>query len=278
MEEEVLSKMLSHIDLAKFREEYIQFRNSQDYERRKLQTRFVTFAQRIILELLKKESISNDDLTSLIHIFNAHVSENILERYIKLLHFEEKIEKELLELYQEIKQNGYTGVGKAAITSLTKEQLNRVKELLIKISESKTLEDIITLCNQFKEENIPEVKLGIYSPWLHYLKPKYCPIIAGNVTKFLKSIEWDGNYESAIIFFNRLKEEVNEDDLGLIDAYFWDSGRANRILKKLNSQIKDPIQILLEKKKQIILYGPPGTGKTFITKKIAVTLIRHRGN
>jgi len=43
--------------------------------------------------------------------------------------------------------------------------------------------------------------------------------------------------------------------------------------EKINANMAKRINLLLEKKKQIILYGPPGTGKTFSTKRYTINLL-----
>jgi len=283
-----MTKILSKIDLEKFEKEYNEYRNSDDYKSRQSQSKFIEVAQMVIRELLKKEKISNEDLTALIQMFNVSCKKGTFQKYLKSLHFSEEIEKEIFNKYIEIGQCGYTRVGKATIEGLSSEQLDTIRTFLKKIDNSENADQIKAAWREYNEMEIPIVTIGIYSPWLHYLKPELCPLIAGPVRAFLKKIGWNGDYSDAMDFFNILKNKVNEDNLGLIDFFLFNEKRVNSILRPENSKEdsrlrneqdnKNHINILLEKKKQIILYGPPGTGKTFFTKRIAVSFIKKGGS
>jgi len=225
----------------------------------------------VIEELLKKEEIMNEDLTALIQMFGNNCKKETFYNYLKTLKFSKDVERDIYRRFIDTGETGYTGRGRAVIKGLDESQLKVVKNFLSSISKAETKEEIKTACEEYRKKEIPQVTRGIYSPWLHYLKPKICPMIAGPIATFFKNLGFGENtsYSDLIEIFERLKSSVGEEDLGLIDQFFWNEKRRNSIIK-----YKSTIMSLLENKKQIILYGPPGTGKTFITKKIAVNFIK----
>ena len=121
--------------------------------------------------------------------------------------------------------------------------------------------------------------MGVYSPWLYYIQPSICPIVAGGVDEFLYAAGWDGDYIKAMDLFKDINSIIGENDMGLFDAFLWHTDRWKKIISK-ERQSKDSgethdsnVYELLLSKKQVIIYGPPGTGKTFSTKRITVSLI-----
>ena len=231
------------------------------------------FAQQTIKELLKRGYLRNEDLTALIQMFGHHCSKENFQRHMKNLRLSSDAEQEIFDKFIEIGEYGYTGRGKAAIKGLNEEQLGAVRQLLNHILRSENVEHVKNAYMKFREKRTPQVGGGIYSPWLHYLQPEYCPLVTGPAGQFLNQIGWNGAYDEAIDFFSRLKEEVDETDLGFIDGFLWEEERRKRILVDGKKTDKNWEMELLRNKRQIILYGPPGTGKTYRTKKIAIDLL-----
>jgi len=266
--------MIENINLKAFKREYEKFKETNDYEKRKSQTKFIEIAQQTIRELLKKEKIKNEDLTALIQMFGHHCSKDNFKTHLSNLKFSGEAEEQILNKFIEFGEFGYTGRGKAAINNLNDEQLEYVKQFIEEIFKSGSVDQIKSACAKFENKGIPEVKIGVYSPWLYYLRPKFCPIITGPATKFLKKIGWSGLYNDAIDLFQKLKGVINEENLGFIDSFIWEEERRNSILAKQSRATKEIFISIIEAKKQIILYGPPGTGKTYNTKKIAIKLLK----
>lgn len=265
--------MIENINLEKFREEFKRYRDSEAYEERKSQSRFIEIAQTTIKELLKKRKITNDDLTSLIQMFGYHCSKDNFLRHLKNLKLSEDFEEEIFNKFLEIGEYGYTGRGKAAVKGLSEDQLDDVRLFLEDILNAETLDEIKKACTEYKEKRIPQVGGGVFSPWLYYLQPEFCPLVAGPISQFLYHLGWSEAYDEAIDLFSRLREEVNERDLGFIDGFLLEEERRNRILIAAHEPYQNWEMELLENKKQIILYGPPGTGKTYKTKIITINLI-----
>lgn len=268
--------MIENINLEVFKKEYQKFKETKDYEFRKSQSKFVEVAKLVIRELIKKEKFSNEDLTALIQMFGYNCKKETFHSYLLSLRLPKYVEEDIYNRFIDIGETGYTGIGKAAIKGLNEIQLEDVKKFLKLVSEAKNEADVKKAYEQYKEKNIPQVTRGVYSPWLHYIQPKICPIIAGPVAAFFSKVgmAWSASYSDFLDIFEELKNNVGEEDLGLIDSFFWDERRRNSIITKPNGQGKDIMMLLLENKKQVILYGPPGTGKTYNTKKIAIKLIK----
>jgi len=265
--------MIKNINFEEFRKEFKKFSDTEEYKNRKSQSRFIEIAQLTIKELLKKGEIRNEDLTALIQMFGHHCSEENFQRHLRNLQLPTDVEEEIFNKFIEIGEYGYTGRGKAAIKGLNEEQLDDVRRFLEDILNSETVEHIKNAYLKFGEKRTPQVGGGIYSAWLYYLQPEFCPLVTGPAGQFLYMLGWRGAYDEAIDLFVRLKEEVNEKDLGFIDSFLWEEERRNIILTKKHTPYKNWEMELLRYKQQIILYGPPGTGKTYRTKKIATDLL-----
>jgi len=265
--------MIENIKLAKFREEFKKFKDTDEYKNRKSQSRFLEIAQLTIKELLKRGKIRNEDLTALIQMFGHHCSNENFQRHLRNLQLSSDLEEGIFNKFIEIGEYGYTGRGKATIKGLNEEQLDAVRQLLEDILNAETVEDAKNSYSKFSEKRTPQVGGGIFSPWLYYLQPEYCPLVTGPAGQFLYLIGWKGAYDQAIDLFVRLKDEVDVKDLGFIDAFLWEEERRNKILIKKPRPDGNWEMELLRNKRQIILYGPPGTGKTYRTKKIATDLL-----
>ena len=271
--------MIGIINLELFKREYRKFRKTKDYSYRKSQSRFVEIAKLIIKELIKKEEITNKDLTALIQMFGANCKKETFYSYLLNLKLPKDVREDIYNKFIAIGETGYTGRGKAAVKGLNETQLKDVQELLKSASEAKTKDEVKKSYIKYKKKNVPQVTRGVYSPWLHYLQPKICPLIAGPVSSFLLKLGLDRStsYSDLIDIFEELKHVVDEEDLGLIDQYFFGEERINILLVNHTVAYKDALTSILENKKQIILYGPPGTGKTYRTKIIAIGLVRWGG-
>lgn len=267
--------MIEDINLEALKREYNKFKESQDYAKRKSQTKFVEIAQLIIRELVKKNKITNQDLTSLIQILAANCKRDTFLRYLKGLKLPKDKEGIIYNKFITLGETGYTGRGRAAIKGLNENQLKAVLEFLKAVSEAKTKDQVKKAYEEYLNKKIPQVGRGIYSPWLYYLQPQICPLMAGPIATFFSKLGRgkEANYGELIDVFEKLNSELGEKDLGLLDQFLWDEKNRNKIFIKEKSPEYPSYSSLIENKKQIILYGPPGTGKTFRTKKIAIELL-----
>jgi hypothetical protein len=228
------------MDLSKveqFKEHYKRFRNSEAYKNRKEQAVIVPVLRDIIKETLKNKSLENSHLTGLIQMFKNNTSNENFDRYLEANIPDKKRREALSERAYEIGVNGYTNAGKASISKLSKIQLGEVRNFLTGAFNVDSVEGAIKLCEEYDNKNIPEVKKGVYSPWLHYINPEIFPIINNLHTEFLQWINIEPDYPSCIEAFSQLKKAVNEKDLGLLDwfAYNFRSGNiADPFIQTLN--------------------------------------------
>lgn len=209
---------------SSIKKEYNDFKNTSRYIERKNQLIFVDFARTILEKVLQRKSLTNEQLTALIQIFgNGSRKENI-EKYIDMLNFGESDSKDLIERYIDLGQTGFTGRGKATIKDLSSEQLLIVHKFLVDILESNSEKSMKEIVSKFEQMNIPQVKYGVYSPWLYYLHPTMCPIVAGPVKNYLKEMGWDqNNYLDAWDMLQQIKQVTEENNYGFLDAFIYDS-------------------------------------------------------
>jgi len=293
---------ISDEEIDRIKQEYSEFKKTPGYEERKNQILFSDFARSIITKLLEKGQITNDNLTALIQIFgNGSSSENV-KKYIDSLDLENPYSEEIFNKFVELGQTGFTGRGKAAVSGLTDQQLNSVREFLVDVAKIDVAKydsemKIRELVLEFENKDIPHIKSGIYSPWLYYLYPTVCPILAGPVKDYLRKLGWNSkSYLDAWDIMKQINQAIGETNYGFFDQFVYkmSEGRGTetggsdekgenenqevekekllekeKILKDIEDSWKNNKQSTLMKKllfnkKQIILYGPPGTGKTFV--------------
>lgn len=210
--------------INKVKQEYSEFKKTSGYEERKNQLMFCDFASSIINKLLQKKSISNENLTSLIQIFGHGSSSEKVKKYINLLDFEKSYSDEIFNKFIALDQTGFTSIGKAAITGLTDQQLQIAHKFLTDVASSDSEKTIREVVSDFEDNSVPQVKDGVYSPWLYYLHPEICPIVAGPVKGYLKKLGFD--YKSYLDAWNLLKQinlSIGEKDYGFIDEFIWEN-------------------------------------------------------
>jgi 5-methylcytosine-specific restriction protein B len=242
---------------------YNDFKTTNEYAIRLAQSAFIPFAKKLLEHLLLKEEIVNLDLTGLIQVLKAGSGIHIANTYIPQMVEDEDQQHLLIEEFENLEYKGFTGAGRSAITMLNPLQLQQVKEFLINSFTVETVEQAVTLVENFEELNIPEVKKGIYSPWLYYINPQIFPIINTKHIAFLEWLEVETVYPEAIKLFAELKTLLNPNDLGILDI--WVYGLDSDDMKG-----RDIIQTI--EPLNTILYGPPGTGKTYTTIEKAIAI------
>lgn len=215
---------ISDEELYKIKQEYNEFKKTSSYEKRKIQLEFSSFARSIIAKLLQKKSITNEDLTALIQIFgNESRSENV-KKYIDSLDFDESYSEEIFNKFTELGQTGFTGRGKSAVMGLDNQQLEIIHKFLLDIEKSDSEILIRETISDFEGKDIPQVKYGVYSPWLYYLHPTICPIVAGPVKRYLKKLGWDyKSYLDAWDILKQINQFISETNYGFFDEFIWEN-------------------------------------------------------
>lgn len=210
--------------LEQIKNQYNEFKQTSSYIERKEQLKFADFARSILKQIIQKDDISNDDLTALIQIFGHGSRTENVKKYIKSLNLEQSYSESFLNKYLEIEQTGFTGRGKSAIRGLTNDQLQAVHYFLINVSKADSEESIRQIVSDFEKQDIPQVKYGVYSPWLYYLHPTICPLVAGPVKNYLHDLGWNTeSYLDAWDLLKQINEVINEDDYGFLDQFIWDN-------------------------------------------------------
>ena len=203
---------------------YNLFRQSEAYESRNKQRDFVNqIAQPVLKKFIEKDSISTDNLTSLIQIFKENCTkENFTDR-LRALNFDDEFTNELINRFEQINQRGYTGAGLAIIKdSLKNEELETVLSLLKDVYFADSEENIKLLVKKYIDADIPMVKHGIFSPWIHYMHPNFCPIVNSVSVNYLKSLGLDNtNFLTVWEAIKQVKEKVGEEDFGFVDCFFY---------------------------------------------------------
>lgn len=257
------SSMLSPAQIKAIQELYQDFTKTPAYEYRLKQATFIPYARKVLEAFVKSEEILNVQLTGLIQLFKAESGMHIAGRYLPKLFPDGEMSEILFEEFKGLEYKGYTGAGKNGITKLNEEQLEQVKAFLSNAFEVKTIEDTVQLTADFDSLDIPEVKKGVYSPWLFYINPELFPIINTRHVQFLEWLEVKPVYPEAIKLFAELRTVLKTSNLGILDAWVYemefdehDDEDPDNDAQPLNT----------------IFYGPPGTGKTYTTIARAIAI------
>jgi hypothetical protein len=205
--------------IPEFKRLFEEFKKTPDYSFRKVQAGFASIAKQIIEETLKIEPIKNEHLTGLIQMLKAETSDHSFKKYLTQNISDSKIRERILKEKEQLGHTGYTGAGKAAITKLTPTQLGEVKKFLLDAFEVTTTQQAKILTDKFDSLEIPEVKPGIYSPWLYYIKPEIFPVLNSSHTSLLDWLEMSSKYSSCIDDFAELMRVTGEPHLGMIDYF-----------------------------------------------------------
>ena len=205
--------------LSEFVSLFDQYRSSENYKLREKQSVFATLAKEIIAETLLNDPLKNEHLTGLIQMLKWGTTNEIFDKYLEKNILDKRKFEVLLQKATHINEFGYTGAGKAAINNLSEAQLKDVKVFLLSAFDITTVDQALSLIRRFEEHNIPEVKSGIYSPWLHYINPSLFPITNNSHDEFLKWMGISKDYAECIEAFNELKKQTGEVHLGMLDFF-----------------------------------------------------------
>jgi 5-methylcytosine-specific restriction endonuclease McrBC GTP-binding regulatory subunit McrB len=208
--------------IKEFVSRYRVYSNSQRYLDRREKIKLNFIFNEIMYASLQAQSLSKEKLTGFIHMFKHDVSSENFEKYLDICIGDEATKESILKSWYQSEEKGIPGAGKRAINNIDKHQLEQVHKFLADAFEISNVKDAVALCEHFDSLNIPEVKSGVYSPWLYYIKPTIFPILNKSHNNFRNWLEIPADYPSNILAFNELKKFVGETDLGIIDGFAHD--------------------------------------------------------
>jgi len=198
-----------------------KFKETTDYTQRVRQSRIVPIFKDIIHETIQSGPITNEKLTGLIQLFKWKCSKANWNKYININITDEEKREILTRQFNELGEQGYTGAGKAAVTGLSIDQLEKVHGLLSNAFKITTVDSAVELVRNYQKENIPIVTVGIFSPWLHYINPNIFPVFNNKHKSFARWLMNSERYEDIIIAYNELLPLLGETDHGLLDAFIY---------------------------------------------------------
>jgi hypothetical protein len=257
--------LLSKEKKEKVRELYQNFRKDYTQEKRQNLEIFTKWAFDVITETLKNP-LKNEYLQGLIHILKFNATNNTVDSYLKKIIKEKNIQKQLFKRFENLPIKGITNAGKTGIQGLTGRELNIIRDFLKNAIEVKSVDRALKLVEEYDNKKIPQITAGIYSPWLYYLNPYIFPIKVSPQKIFLEWAEQStDSYPVAIELFHEVAEIVGEKNMGVLDAFnynteFYDN---HELTSNINS-----LKMIHTKNLNTILYGPPGTGKTYSMQKL----------
>lgn len=210
---------MNQANIKSFKDQYEAFKSSDAYKERDEQKAIVPVFRAIIGEVLKNEKLSNQDLTDLIQIFKFNCSNENFDNKLEALIKDPVIRNKLSEQAYEIGEPGFTNAGKTGVSGLTPKQLSVVRKFLLDAFNVKTKQEAIALCRTFDTKDIPQVKKGIYSPWLYYINPVIFPIVNNSHQNFKKWLGLSDSYPDSIEEYHKLNELIKETDFGGLDYF-----------------------------------------------------------
>jgi 5-methylcytosine-specific restriction endonuclease McrBC GTP-binding regulatory subunit McrB len=200
-----------------FLEIFNEYKATENYKEREEQRVIVPLFKEIISEALTLVPFTNQVLTNLIQIFKYNCSDETFDKKLEALVLDEEKRESIWNRAMEHYVPGFTNAGKTGITKLNQEELNTVQNFLRDAFDVLTIQEAIDHVHQYELRNIPEVKSGIYSPWLFYINPTIFPIFNNSYKNFLSWYELPKAYENLIEPFHELKSLVEEEDFSHID-------------------------------------------------------------
>jgi Cdc6-like AAA superfamily ATPase len=206
-------------NLQAFVDLYEEFKLSDAFKERMAQKAIVPVFREIIREVLKYDKLTNQHLTDFIQLFKYNCTDGNFDNKLNALIKDVTVREKLSEQAYEIGETGFTNAGRTAISGLTPKQLSIVKQFLIDAFNVKTKEEAVALCRNYEKQEIPQVKKGIYSPWLFYINPVLFPIVNNSHDNFKKWLGLSKEYPSSIEEYHVLNEMISEPDFAELDFF-----------------------------------------------------------
>ncbi|MFB6453990.1 McrB family protein [Chitinophaga sp. Hz27] len=253
---------------------YTQFLSDDFYVQRQQQLFLAPIFKDIIRETLHNKPITNLHLSGLIQMFKSDCRPGTFSKYLQGNIPDIEISQPLFSKYANVGLQGLTGSGLRTIQDPSAEQLAIIKKFLLDAFQVNTVDSAAQLCQEFDRMDIPEVKKGVYSPWLYYINPKLFPIINNSHVSFKQWLSIPDDYPACIRDFGELKNKLNIEDFGLLDAFAFSFLRLKTATPETTTpDIRHIVSTHIPKNQ--ILYGPPGTGKTYNSIYHALSILEN---
>jgi len=97
--------------------------------------------------------------------------------------------------------------------------LREVKEFLSDAFNVTSIDEAKKLTDNFESLNIPVIKPGIFSPWLHYINPSIFPIVNGASKDLIQWLDLGDKYSKCIDSYQELMNLTEENNLGNLDYF-----------------------------------------------------------
>lgn len=201
-----------------FKELYGAYKTSQSFQDREKQKIITPIFREIIWETIQHVPLTNNHLTGLIQMFGWRSTPANFYKYMNICVQDEQRREELIAKWEAIGERGFTNVGKAAIKKLAPQHLNRIREFLLQAFAAETIDQAESVCHAFELLNIPQVKVGVFSPWLFYINPTLFPLVNNSHNNFQKYFKLAKTYTENIREYHALKDAVGDKDFACIDS------------------------------------------------------------
>lgn len=254
--------------IAELKSRFAEFKNNDSfYGFRLKQLSFIPLAKKIIEESLLTSNLTNETFSNLIQCLKNGATDKNVEACLEKNIENVDVRKFLIAEYNKLGLTGFTGAGLMSVNGLTNEQLNSIKQFLLRCATIDRIEDAIIEVENYDNKKIPLVTKGIYSPWLYYLNSKIFPVQNNSHNNFIKWCDQPVNsYALGIKLFHEVADILAESNLGIIDAF------AHVFAPDAKPPQPSENKNITNMELNSILYGPPGTGKTYTTIEKAVKI------
>ena len=190
--------------------------------RREQIERFRPIAREILQEMVSKNSITDDDLSGLIHLFRPNpVPHELALRYLTHIIPEPTRAKDIAGRLVATGLGGFTAPGRLRIHSHTPEELRVVQDFLRDAFKVRTVDEAARLCENYEAKDIRYVTAGIYSPWLHYINPELFPILNGATRSFFRAQGLPKAYPALVSQVPKLAQQLGVKDFDMLDSFVW---------------------------------------------------------
>lgn len=211
--------MITEDKIKEFTSQFSEFKKLEIYQERQNQKLIAPLFKEIIWETLKNEKIENEHLTGLIQMFGWRCKPDNFRKYLELCVQDKVLCEKLIAQKTNTIQRGFTAIGKTAIEKLSNTELKKIRNFLLNAFSVKSVEEAVILCRDFESLNIPQVKQGIFSPWLYYINPTIFPMVNNSHHNFKKWYGVSKEYTDSIQEYHQFKDAVNEYDFAGIDYF-----------------------------------------------------------